>query len=188
MRELSDRSVALGERDALTEARALDAERRLFVSGLAGKRIRVLRALVYEGTADVVFRQLGMSLPVGVREFAHGLGTITVNESPVEVLSDPVQVAVPVQPRIHLFDVDPDTLVGISDCDDGEPGWVVMQRRDPTYDDMTVIAPLADAHGELVWLDINDAVEVYQTGHVWKHDMGEGEPDELTSDPAGQEG
>ena len=101
MRELSDRSVALGERDALTEARALDAERRLFVSGLAGKRIRVLRALVYEGPADKVFRQLGMSLPVGVREFAHGLGTITVNESPVEVIDETAKT----DPDI-MFDID----------------------------------------------------------------------------------
>ena len=185
MRELSDRSVALGERDALNEARALDAERRLFVSGLAGKRVRVLRALVYEGPAVAVFRQLGMALPVGVRECARGLGTITVNESPLELQSEPVQVPAP-PARIHLFDVDPDTLVGISACDDGSPGWTVLQLREPDRDDMTVISPIADAHGQIVWFDINDAVEVYQTGRVWKHDMGEGEPDELTGDPAGQ--
>jgi hypothetical protein len=89
--------------------------------------------------------------------------------------------------RIHLFDVDPDTLVGIAACDDGSPGWVVLQvreynpgvsdqRGEPSEPIMTEIAPLSDAHGQIVWMDINDAVEVYQTGHVWKHDMGEGEP------------
>ena len=130
------------------------------------------------------------------------MGEVLVEETTDD--SPPATPTVTEPARIHLFDIDPDTLVGISACDDGEPGWVVMQRRPATPDDVElidgetatqaildqteVIAPLSDAHGQIVWFDINDAVEVYQTGKVWKHDMGEGEPDELTSDPAGQEG
>lgn len=109
------------------------------------------------------------------------MGEVLVEETTDD--SPPATPTVTEPARIHLFDVDPDTLVGISDCDDGSPGWVVLQLREPDRDDMTVIAPLSDAHGELVWLDINDAVEVYQTGHVWKHDMGEGEPDESETPP-----
>lgn len=81
--------------------------------------------------------------------------------------------------RIHVADLDPETLVGIRPCDDGEEGWVVLQcveEVDPS--DMVVIEPVGDEHGQIVYMDINDAAEVLRTGKVWKHDMGEGEADD----------
>lgn len=87
-------------------------------------------------------------------------------------------VAAPTPTRIPVADLDPDTLVGIAPCDDGSEGWVVLQyveEVDPS--DMVVICPVGDEHGQIVYLDILDAAEVLKTGKVWKHDMGEGEPD-----------
>lgn len=49
---------------------------------------------------------------------------------------------------------------------------------------MVVIEPVGDEHGQIVYVDINDAAEVLRTGHVWRHDMGEAEDATL----AGQEG
>ncbi len=54
---------------------------------LAGKRIRVLRAVVYEGPAEAVMTQLARSLPVGTRDC--GKYTITViDNGAVKVLED----------------------------------------------------------------------------------------------------
>lgn len=96
-------------------------------------------------------------------------------------------------PRGHVADLDPDTLIGIAPCDDGSDGWVIMGvQPDPDEPDKEIVAPIGDAHGEIVYVDINDAAEVLRTGKVWKHDMGEGESD--TQDEAedattaGQEG
>ena len=71
-------------------------------------------------------------------------------------------------PRIEVCRLDPDELVGIAPCDDGEPGWVVMRR-----DFMGNVAPVSDDIGAIVYVDILDAAEVLKTGIVWKHDMGE---------------
>jgi hypothetical protein len=49
-----------------------------------GARVRVVRAVVYEGPAERVRQQLASSLPVGSRDT--GLVTITVSQGPVEVL------------------------------------------------------------------------------------------------------
>ena len=46
--------------------------------------------------------------------------------------------------------------------------------------------PVCGDIGQIVYFDVQDAAEVCLSGKFWKHDMGEGEPDELTTDPAGQ--
>lgn len=76
------------------------------------------------------------------------------------------------QPRIEVSRLDPDTLVGIARCDDGSGGWVVMRQ-----DGEGNAEPVGDKHGQIVYVDILDAVEVLDTGIVWKHYMGEGEND-----------
>ena len=93
-------------------------------------------------------------------------------------------VAAPTPTRVHVADLDPDTLVGIAPCDDGSEGWVVLQyveEVDPS--DMVVICPVGDEHGQIVYLDILDAAEVLKTGKVWKHDMGDGVADPKPTTP-----
>ena len=82
------------------------------------------------------------------------------------------------EPRIEVRRMDPDTLVGIAPCDDGSEGWVVMAVQPDPDGPGEVIAPVGDEIGEIVYQDILDAAEVLRTGIVWKHDMGEGEPDD----------
>lgn len=82
------------------------------------------------------------------------------------------------EPRIEVARLDPEKIVGIDRCNDGDPGWVVMVvQPDPDAPNMDTIAPFADEHGELVYMDINDAAEILSTGVFWKHDMDEGEAD-----------
>ena len=82
------------------------------------------------------------------------------------------------QPRIEVCRLDPDTLVGISPCDDGGGGWVVMAVQTDPDGPGEVIAPVGDDIGAIVYVDILDAAEVLKTGIVWKHDMGENEAGE----------
>lgn len=108
-------------------------------------------------------------------------GTIT-NEAGGAPLAVPAPVPDP--PRIHVADLDPDTLVGIALCDDGPEGWVVMGvQPDPDEPGKEIVAPIGDEHGQIVYLDINDAAEVLKTGKVWKHDMGDGVADPKPTTP-----
>lgn len=89
------------------------------------------------------------------------------------------------QPRIEVARLDPEKIVGIDRCNDGDPGWVVLVvQPDPDAPNMDTIAPFADEHGELVYMDINDAAEILSTGVFWKHDMDEGEADGTPSTAA----
>lgn len=85
--------------------------------------------------------------------------------------------------RIHVADLDPDTLVGIAPCDDGDDGWVVLAvRPDPDAPGAELVAPVGDWRGDIVYLDILDAAEVLKTGKVWRHDMGEDEEEDPTEE------
>lgn len=145
---------------------------------LAGKRVRVVRAIVYEGEGAAVLKQLAGSLPVGTKEVRKGTLTITVSQGEIEIIPDPE--------RIHVEQIDPSELVGIAFSDDGSGGWVVMQRTYDDHGDPAEVEPVGDRHGPIVYVDILDAAEVLKTGTVWKHDMGEGEPDP-SDDSTGRE-
>lgn len=177
----------------------LDAAQRLMVRqqvrdlGLAGKRIRILRAITFEGEAEAVLRQIARSQGVGRRDWP-GPNPKRPSTLSMTIAQGEIEIIEPAQgpPRIHVADLDPDTLVGIAPCDDGSDGWVIMGvQPDPDEPDKEIVAPIGDEHGQIVYLDINDAAEVLRTGKVWKHDMGEGEPDasnEADTTLAGQEG
>lgn len=71
----------------LDAAAALATRYSVSLERLAGKQIRVLRAVVYEGTAEAVMKQLARSLPVGPRDC--GEYTVTViDNGTVKVLED----------------------------------------------------------------------------------------------------
>lgn len=55
------------KRNIIDAAQRLAIKHQVETMGLAGKRIRVLRALTFEGDAEAVLRQLAQSLPVGTR-------------------------------------------------------------------------------------------------------------------------
>jgi len=57
--------------DDLDRAKAMAARYDAKLEQLRGKRIRVMRVLVYEGEAETVLQQLSRSLPSGVRDL-HG--------------------------------------------------------------------------------------------------------------------
>lgn len=180
----------------------LEAAQRLMVRqqvrdlGLAGKRIRILRAITFEGEAEAVLRQIARSQGVGRRDWPGpnpkrpSTLSMTIAQGEIEII-EPAVVPVP-PPRIHVADLDPDTLVGIAPRDDGSEGWVIMGvQPNPNKPNKKIVAPIGDEFGQIVYLDINDAAEVLKTGKVWKHDMGEGEPDasnEADTTLAGQEG
>lgn len=185
--------------DPINNRGPLDAAQRLAIQhevetlGLAGKRIRVLRALTFEGDAEMVLRQLAQSLPIGTREWgkptvdgARPL-SLTIAQGEIEIIE-----AKPTPARIHLFDIDPAELVGIAPCDDGSPGWVVMHQTGDGMREPYKTEPVCDDIGQIVYFDVQDAAEVCLSGKFWKHDMGEGEPDALDeaedATPAGQEG
>lgn len=79
-------------------ARAMVEQHGLQLEQLRGKRIRVVRAIVYEGDAWLVLEQLARSLPVGTRAqpiVGGGRSGPTIN---VTVIQD--------QPEILVDDVD----------------------------------------------------------------------------------
>lgn len=51
-----------------TKARALAEQHDVDLAALRGRRIRVVRAVVYEGEATTVFDQLARSMPIGTAE------------------------------------------------------------------------------------------------------------------------
>lgn len=84
--------------DPINNRAPLDAAQRLAIqhevetSGLVGKRIRVLRALTFEGDAGMVLRQLAQSLPVGTREWGKPTAdgtrhlSLTVVQGEIEII------------------------------------------------------------------------------------------------------
>lgn len=177
---------AEGKREPSNQYAPLDAAERLIIrqqvetQGLAGKRLRVLRAITFEGDAEAVLLQLAQSQPVGTREWGRPKAdgsrplSMTIAQGEIEVVQEPAPAP---PPRIPVADLDPDTLVGIALCDDGSDGWVVMGvQPDPDEPGKEIVAPIGDEHGQIVYLDIKDAAEVLRTGKVWKHDTGEEVP------------
>jgi hypothetical protein len=138
----------------------------------AGKRVRVRRVTTYEGDNTAVLRALAMSLPVGKTFGGPGDYTTVVEE----VEYGPVK---PVPARIEVCRIDPDSIIGIAPCDDGDEGWVVLAVQPDPDSPAEIVAPVGDDVGPIVYTDILDAAEVLRTGIVWKHDMGE----ETTDDP-----
>ena len=63
---------------AIEQMRATKAE-------FAGKRIRVTRVLVYEADYETMLKQIGMSLPVGVKSLSDK--TIEVFEAPWQIIN-----------------------------------------------------------------------------------------------------
>ena len=84
----------------------------------------------------------------------------------------------PSPPRIEVAQLDPHTLVGLAEANDGSGGWVVMEARGDGDHTPYTVTPVRDSYGEIIYTDIQDAANVLRTGQVWRHDMGEGEPDE----------
>ena len=72
------------------EAARLHDDTLAMLAQVAGRRVRVLRAVVYEGPAEDVLRTLARSLPLGVKEMG-SVGasfTITVSQGAIEVLPE----------------------------------------------------------------------------------------------------
>jgi hypothetical protein len=90
------------DQDDLDRAKAMAARYDAKIEQLRGKRIRVMRVLVYEGDAETVLQQLSRSLPSGARDFPlrrdlHGSsgatrpGTLTltiIDEGTLKILSE----------------------------------------------------------------------------------------------------
>ena len=75
----------------LDEGIALAVERSQLREKLKGKRIRVLRAVIYEGDAESVFYMLTKSMTVGTHSHVDknfGRYTITIVEGPIKVVED----------------------------------------------------------------------------------------------------
>jgi hypothetical protein len=80
----------------IDEAIAIAAERAQLRESLKGKRIRVVRAVVYEGDADMVLDNIERSLPIGTRHNTYHGGTyhggkqwsISVSQGPIKVLEE----------------------------------------------------------------------------------------------------
>lgn len=70
---------------AMEEAQALVDCHELHLQQLAGKQVRVVRAVVYEGKAEQVLDQLARSLPPGTKTFG-GLVKITVVQGEIHVV------------------------------------------------------------------------------------------------------
>lgn len=138
------------------------------LSDFAGQRVRVRRVSTYEGDNSAVLQALAMSLPVG-KTYGGDACRVVVEE----LEYGPVQ---PAQARIEVCRIDPDTLVGIAPCGDGEPGWVVMRQAGGGNAEA-----VGDESGDIVYFNILDAAEVLKTGIVWKHDMGEEDLDDSDS-------
>lgn len=88
------------------------------------------------------------------------------------------RLAQPPPARIEVAQLDPHTLVGLAEANDGSGGWVVMEACGDGDRTPYTVTPVRDGYGEIVYADIQDAVNVLRTGQVWRHDMGEGESDE----------
>ena len=146
-----------------------------------GKRVRVRRMVTHEGDNTLVLQTLAVSLPPGkpYGDKANGC-TVFVEEVEYGPIVEP-------PPRIEVCRLNPDTLVGIAPCDDRSEGWIVMAVQADPDGPGEVIAPVGDEHGEIVYQDILDAAEVLRTGIVWKHDMGEGGPDEDQQDTSSKD-
>lgn len=80
-------------------------------------------------------------------------------------------------PRIYVANLNPQELVGIMPCNDFTD-WQVM-RQGPEGN----AEPVGDEFGTIAYVDIFDAVEVLRTGRVWKHDMGDENPEDPDSGP-----
>ena len=72
------------EQDILDRAKEVAARFDVKLEALRGKRIRVLRAVVYEGEAEAVFRQLARSLPPGTRKVKPWDSTLELTITVVE--------------------------------------------------------------------------------------------------------
>ena len=77
--------------DLVAEAEAVLVADDLIAAAAAGKRVRVVRAVVFEGDADAVRRQILNSSPLGERVLsprgmAGGEIQITVAQGPIQVL------------------------------------------------------------------------------------------------------
>jgi hypothetical protein len=57
-----------------------------FIKRAQGKTVRITRAIVIEGEATAVLKQLALSLPVGLREVRKGELTINIVSGPLEIL------------------------------------------------------------------------------------------------------
>lgn len=79
--------------DYLTNASHLTAEHKARIASYRGRRVRVLRAIVYEGDGETIMDQLVRSLPVGIREAHGGKITITVVQGEVQDLGAQKQAA-----------------------------------------------------------------------------------------------
>lgn len=73
--------------DEAAEIAGLDDEK---WKGLGTKRVRVLRAVVYEGPADWMRKQLGQSCSPGMMVPSRGT-TITISEGPLKIVEEEAQ-------------------------------------------------------------------------------------------------
>lgn len=81
--------------------------------------------------------------------------------------------------RIEVAQLDPHTLVGLAEANDGSGGWVVMEQLGDGVRDPYRVEPVGDERGQIVYANVQDAVEVLRTGKVWRHDMGEDDAAEI---------
>ena len=71
--------------DYLSRAAVLTVEQQAEADRLYGRHVRVLRAVVIEGTGLAVVRQTAVSLPLGTRRVSHDL-SIHIAQGPIEDL------------------------------------------------------------------------------------------------------
>lgn len=76
------------DEEVLVRARALAEQAGATLDQLQHRRVRVLRALVYEGRGDAVLVQLARSLPEGTRELHRREITITVTQDALHDLGE----------------------------------------------------------------------------------------------------
>lgn len=70
----------------LVEGEAVAAAANATTAARAGRRVRVIRTVVYEGTAESVERTLTRSLTTGVHRHHRGALQLTVCQGPIMVL------------------------------------------------------------------------------------------------------
>ena len=92
-----------GDRDAaLAQAAAIVQKDERFWKAAEGKRVRVTRAIVYEGPADWMLKQLGMSMPEGVRDLGSASIRVVAGEpeiiEPAAEAEAGMQLNLPVHP------------------------------------------------------------------------------------------
>lgn len=70
----------------LAEGEAVAAAADAAIAARAGRRVRVIRTVVYEGTAEYVERVLTQSLTPGIHQHHYGALRLTVCQGPITVL------------------------------------------------------------------------------------------------------